>query len=101
MKFKSISLFIILFFITIISNYSMAKDTTKDTARVIKKKIKYLSHTTVDFSEQLVEGKARGPEIFYIFQRKRSTGHNVIDAPKIFTEHKKKTLDILKKVVNE
>lgn len=61
-----------------------------------KKKIKYQSHTQVDFSGQAVEGKIRAPEIFYIFQRKRSTAQKAADAPSDFNEHRQATIDVAK-----
>ncbi len=46
---------------------------TQEVSAVEKKKIiKYRKHTKIDFSGETVEGEVRAPEIFYIFQRKRS-----------------------------
>jgi len=47
-----------------------------------RKKIIYKKHTILDFSAQTVQGKVRAPEIFYIFQRRKSAGHEVVITPK-------------------
>jgi hypothetical protein len=49
-----------------------------------KTKIKYKSYTELDFSGMRVDGKARTPEIFYIFQRKKASQHEVLEAPSRF-----------------
>ena len=49
--------------------------------------IKYKKFTEVDLSGSSVEGKARTPELFYIFQRKRSQGHDTVTLPTQFKEH--------------
>src|SRR6185295_6116731 len=52
-----------------------------------KKKVVYRSHTQMDFSGETVQGKIRAPEVFYIFQRKRSQSHHVVAAPESFAYH--------------
>ena len=52
-----------------------------------KKKIVYRSHTQLDFSGETVQGKVRAPEVFYIFQRKRSESHHVVQTPISFDYH--------------
>ena len=52
-----------------------------------KKKIVYRSHTQIDLSGETVQGKIRAPEVFYIFQRKRSQSHHVVAAPDNFAYH--------------
>ncbi len=52
-----------------------------------RKITKYKKYTEVDLSGSSVEGKARTPELFYIFQRKRSQGHDTVTLPKRFKEH--------------
>ena len=49
--------------------------------------IKYKKYTELDLSGSSVEGKARTPELFYIFQRKRSQGHDTVTLPHFFKEH--------------
>jgi hypothetical protein len=49
--------------------------------------IKYKKYTELDLSGSSVEGKARTPELFYIFQRKRSQGHDTVTLPNKFREH--------------
>jgi hypothetical protein len=53
----------------------------------VRKIIKYKKYTEVDLSGSSVEGKARTPELFYIFQRKRSQGHDTVTLPTKFKEH--------------
>ena len=62
-----------------------------------QKKIKYKSHTQIDFSAQRVKGKARSPDVFYVFQRKRSKGHQIVRYPRRFIEDRKETKSILKR----
>ncbi len=57
------------------------------TAGAKKKKIVYRSHTQVDLTGETVQGKIRAPEVFYIFQRKRSQSHHVVAAPDNFDYH--------------
>lgn len=52
-----------------------------------RKIIKYKKYTEMDLSGSAVEGKARTPELFYIFQRKRSQGHDTVKLPNKFKEH--------------
>ena len=51
------------------------------------KKVIYKSHTQVDFSGEAVQGKIRAPEVFYIFQRKRSNDHEVDMVPDHLGHH--------------
>lgn len=43
--------------------------------------IKYKDHTQLDFTGQKVEGRIRSPEVFYIFQRKRNIGPQIVELP--------------------
>ena len=54
-------------------------------AQVKKKKVIYKKYTEFNFSGETVQGKARTPELFYIFQRKRSEGHRLLTAPTSFS----------------
>ncbi len=58
-----------------------------NSAAAKKKKIVYRSHTQVDLSGETVQGKIRAPEVFYIFQRKRSEAHHVVETPSGFEYH--------------
>ncbi|MGE0615223.1 MAG: hypothetical protein AB7P04_06255 [Bacteriovoracia bacterium] len=51
------------------------------------KKVRYRTHTQLDFSGQAIQGKIRAPEVFYIFQRRRSEGHQVVTPPSDFHYH--------------
>jgi len=62
---------------------------------------KYKQFTEVDLSGSSVEGKARTPELFYIFQRKRAAGHDAVSLPSSFAEHRAETFELLKKAVPE
>ncbi len=53
-------------------------------AQTKRKKVIYKKHTELNFSGETVQGKARTPELFYIFQRKRSEGHKLLTAPESF-----------------
>lgn len=64
-----------------------------------KKKVLYRSYTQLDFSAQTVQGKVRAPEVFYIFQRKRSQGHHVVDPPKTFDHHRARIAPQLKSAI--
>ena len=50
-------------------------------AKTEKKKIIYRTHTQLDFSGETVQGKVRAPEVFYIFQRKRSEERHIVRTP--------------------
>lgn len=63
-------------------------------------KIIYRSYTEVDLSGSAVQGKVRAPEVFYIFQRKRAEGHDVISAPQNLDHLKNPTFLKLKGLVN-
>lgn len=56
-----------------------------------KKKVVYRSFTQLDFSGETVQGKIRAPEVFYIFQRKRSEAHKITDVPSNFNHHRYST----------
>ncbi|MBN1114420.1 MAG: hypothetical protein JXA66_03690 [Oligoflexia bacterium] len=67
----------------------------------VRKKIIYRKHTELDFSGETVQGKIRAPEIFYIFQRKRTTGHDAIEYPRDFSNHDEETGRLLKELTPE
>ena len=60
----------------------------------------YKAHTQFDFSGNQVSGKIRTPAVFYIFQRKRSEGHQVIVPPVNFNYHDTITEEKLKKYLS-
>lgn len=64
-----------------------------------KKKIVYRSHTQLDFSGETVQGKVRAPEVFYIFQRKRSEAHHVVQTPISFEHHESALLDAVRRSI--
>lgn len=63
--------------------------------------VKYRSHTQLDFSGNKIGGKIRAPAVFYVFQRKRSKGHQVISPPENFREHKKLTINRVKEEIEK
>jgi hypothetical protein len=73
------SIFILTVFFWALTAEAQSSNTRKIT--------KYKKYTEVDLSGSSVEGKARTPELFYIFQRKRSQGHDTVTLPKRFKEH--------------
>jgi len=60
-------------------------------AQTKRKVVKYRTHTDLDFSEQMVQGKIRSPDVFYIFQRKRSAGPKIVEAPLLLNEQRQQT----------
>jgi hypothetical protein len=64
-----------------------AEEKPVNSASAKRKKIVYRSHTQVDLSGETVQGKIRAPEVFYIFQRKRSEAHHVVETPLGFEYH--------------
>ena len=58
-----------------------------------KKKIIYRSHTQLDFSGETVQGKVRAPEVFYIFQRKRSEERHIVRTPASLSHQLEATLN--------
>jgi hypothetical protein len=66
-----------------------------------KVKIKYKSHTQLDFTGEKIEGKVKAPAVFYIFQRKRSKGHEVAIPPRNLAFHQFEKKVILKKAMDK
>lgn len=64
-----------------------------------KQKTVYKKYTEFDFAGETVEGKSRTPELFYIFQRKRSGGHEVVNLPENFLFHREETVSALKEAL--
>lgn len=64
-----------------------------------QKIIKYKKITYLDFSGHVVKGKIRSPEIFYIFQRKSTDGHNVLVPPPNLEHHHRPSLRILEETL--
>jgi len=63
-----------------------------------KKITKYRKYTEVDLTGATVNGSARAPEVFYIFQRKRSDRLSFVKAPKDLTYQHSVTKDRLERV---
>jgi hypothetical protein len=57
--------------------------------------IKYKDHTQLDFTGQKVEGQIRSPQVFYIFQRKRNIGPQIVELPNTLDAERKSTQLIL------
>ncbi len=68
-------------------------------AQTKKVKVIYKAHTQFDFSGNQVSGKIKTPAVFYIFQRKRSEGHQVIKPPENFYYHNNITEEKLKRAI--
>lgn len=66
-----------------------------------KKKVIYKSHTEIDFSGDKIEGKIKSPAVFYIFQRKRSLGHEAARSPADLSYHDRPMKKILKEMIKE
>ena len=62
----------------------------------IEKVYKYRKNQVVDLSGSTVAGKIRTPEIFYIFQMKRSKGQDFITNPKDLQHHQSLSMRRLK-----
>jgi len=56
-------------------------------AETVKKVIKYKQKTSVDLSGTIVQGKAKTPEVFYIFRRKRTAGGELLPYPATLNHH--------------
>lgn len=63
----------------------------------VKKKVVYRSHTQIDLSGETVQGKIRAPEVFYVFQRKRSEAHHVVKTPINLDYHDDAVAETLRK----
>lgn len=57
-----------------------------------KKVVKYRKRTTVDLTGSVIKSKARTPDVFYIFRRKRTTGGKLKKLPMDFSYHRDATL---------
>lgn len=64
-----------------------------------RKIVKFKEVTSFDLSGTIVQGKARTPEIFYIFQRKRSKGGALLAVPKDLTIHHQRTLEKVREIL--
>ncbi len=73
-----------------------AAESSKASKVVTKKKFVYRSHTQIDLTGQTVQGKTRAPEVFYIFQRKRSEAHHVVRTPDSLGHQHDLVSDVLK-----
>lgn len=56
--------------------------------RNVQVKVQYRKVTSFDFAGDKIDGKIKGAAVFYIFQRKRSKEHQVIQPPENFSWHK-------------
>jgi hypothetical protein len=70
-----------------------------EVTRTVKKKFVYRSHTQIDLTGQTVQGKTRAPEVFYVFQRKRSESHHVVHTPSSFDYHRGLAEDTLRRAL--
>ena len=86
-----------LFTLLLVNFYSA--DALAKTTHKRRKKVIYRTHTEVDLSGSAVQGKARAPEVFYIFQRKRTEDHDVIKTPVNLDHLRNPTLSRLKELV--
>lgn len=92
-KLLSISLFI--------ATLAFAAHAAKEkVSRGTKKVIRYRQSTDIDLSGTIIKGKARAPEIFYIFQRKRTQGSNLQKTPTTLRHHINDTHQRTKGVLN-
>lgn len=66
-----------------------------------KQKVVYKKHTELDFTGEKIEGKVKAPAVFYIFQRKRSVGHEVSRSPSSLHFHDTPMKEILKDSLRE
>ena len=80
-----LSFFLLISFLILPSRDTHAAETTKH------KVVKYKKHTDLDFSEQTVQGKIRSPDVFYIFQRKRSEGPQIVSTPRELNSLRRET----------
>lgn len=65
------------------------------------KKVVYKDHTQLDFTGEQIEGKVKAPAVFYIFQRKRSLGHEAARSPERLGFHESHMKSILKEAINQ
>ncbi|MBF0312668.1 MAG: hypothetical protein HQK50_06010 [Oligoflexia bacterium] len=105
---KLFHLFTFTLLLLLLMNLGIAKekitksDKSDDNSRVnVKTVIKYKKHTEVDLSGTIVKGKARNPEVFYIFQRKRSGSRAFVNTPNNLSHHKVKTSELVKGGIGE
>ncbi len=61
-----------------------------------KKKVIYRKYTQLDFTGESVQGQAKAPEIFYVFQRRRAGGIEAARAPSSLSHQKTTTFNELK-----
>ena len=61
----------------------------------VKTTIRYKKYSEVDLSGAIIKGKIRTPEIFYIFQRKRSVGTEFVQVPANLDQHHQLTVNKL------
>ena len=54
---------------------------TQKGQKEVKKRVVYRAHTELDFSGDTVQGKVRAPEVFYVFQRRRSEERHMVKPP--------------------
>lgn len=70
---------------------SLLKSDEANTTQTKKTIVKYKEHTQLDFTGQKVEGRIRSPQVFYIFQRKRNIGPQIIELPETLEQGRKDT----------
>ncbi len=57
------------------------------TNKTVKKIVKYRKKTTVDLTGSVIKSKARTPDVFYVFRRKRTLGGKLKKLPENFNYH--------------
>ena len=67
----------------------------------VRKVKKYKELTEIDLSGSVVKGKAKAPDIFYIFQRKRAVDRFFVKIPEHLLHHKVKTTKVLKETLRQ
>ncbi|MCK5884077.1 MAG: hypothetical protein KAG61_10325 [Bacteriovoracaceae bacterium] len=83
----------------LISSLIAASLTVLAANKATKKVIKYRKHTTVDLTGSVIKSKARTPDVFYIFRRKRTSGGKLKKLPQNFNYHRAETLRTAQRIM--
>ncbi len=67
----------------------------------IKKTIQYKKTGSFDFSGSVIKSKARTPEVFYVFRRKRTMGGELTTFPDDLKYYQQQTVDIVQRKIAE
>lgn len=90
--------FVLLLAVAVLSGPAHAREEAKAKPST-KKVIKYQKHTTLDFSEQTIQGRVRSPDVFYIFQRRRSEGPRMVDSPAVLESLRRETRSVVEEIL--